>query len=198
MPSAIRIVDGRKPCSVCGDWKPLDAFSHQRDHSTGRASSRRACRSVQKQAQYIRNRECVLASQKVYREQHRTEHSAANIAWQRANPERYKETTRKFRDRHRDRLRQYHRDWSKAHPERVRANTHKRRARLRGVRFEKVDYAAVLRRDGYICHICGAAVSASDLSFDHVIPIVHGGPHVMSNIKVTHLVCNLRKGARLQ
>jgi 5-methylcytosine-specific restriction endonuclease McrA len=34
-------------------------------------------------------------------------------------------------------------------------------------------------------------------SVDHIIPLVLGGEHSMANVQAAHLVCNLRKGDRL-
>jgi len=49
-----------------------------------------------------------------------------------------------------------------------------------------------------VCHICTEGIaSLDDLHFDHVIPLSKGGPHAAENIRPSHALCNLRKGARL-
>ncbi len=49
-----------------------------------------------------------------------------------------------------------------------------------------------------VCHICGDAIPGlEELHFDHVIPLIKGGPHVAENVRPSHAGCNLRKGARL-
>lgn len=61
-----------------------------------------------------------------------------------------------------------------------------------------MDYAAILAEHGMTCHICtGEIESLTDLHFDHVIPLARGGEHSAANIRPSHAVCNLRKGARI-
>jgi 5-methylcytosine-specific restriction endonuclease McrA len=81
----------------------------------------------------------------------------------------------------------------------MKANEHARRheALKRTQQVEPVDYAAVLARDGYVCHICRQDVPPDDVEFDHVMPLSKGGAHSMENVKVSHRRCNRRKHARL-
>lgn len=34
------------------------------------------------------------------------------------------------------------------------------------------------------------------LHIDHVIPLVKGGSHTLENVRPSHAICNLKKGAR--
>jgi 5-methylcytosine-specific restriction endonuclease McrA len=45
------------------------------------------------------------------------------------------------------------------------------------------------------CCICGKKVAENDLSFDHSLPISLGGPHSQENQRVSHWLCNNRRGA---
>lgn len=60
-----------------------------------------------------------------------------------------------------------------------------------------VDRDAIWRRDAGICHLCLLPADAADWHLDHVIPIVHGGPHDPRNGAVSHPSCNLRKNDRI-
>ena len=78
------------------------------------------------------------------------------------------------------------------------------RAQKAGVRVEKFTLAQVIDRDGWVCGICGWPIDRNvpwpdgqSRSIDHVIPISLGGDHVLSNVRLAHLGCNLRKGAKL-
>lgn len=47
------------------------------------------------------------------------------------------------------------------------------------------------------CYLCGQKISDSDiLHFDHVKSLKDGGSNELSNIRPTHSICNLRKGAK--
>jgi hypothetical protein len=55
--------------------------------------------------------------------------------------------------------------------------------------------AAIIRRDGLTCGLCGGPVELSDVHIDHVHPVSLGGTDHPHNLQVTHSLCNLRKGA---
>lgn len=88
-----------------------------------------------------------------------------------------------------------------------------REERIRSGEIEEIDLSALIERDGGICHICGKKVSdrvkfggsrgkGEDRtmypSVDHIVPISRGGEHVWSNVKLAHLSCNAKKGAKMQ
>ena len=54
---------------------------------------------------------------------------------------------------------------------------------------------AVIARDGYVCGICRGEVEPVDVHIDHVVAYSKGGPTALDNLRVTHSVCNVRKGA---
>lgn len=98
----------------------------------------------------------------------------------------------------REKLLAKHRAWAKANPEKNRQYASRRRARILQSAVGEVDYGAILKRDGMVCHLCGTGIEAlADLHFDHVIPVSRGGAHSMDNIKSAHAVCNLRKHDKL-
>jgi len=119
-------------------------------------------------------------------------------AWREANPERWAAWCAQDSARAVENARQ----WALANPERASLNSrraaNKRRARKRDQSAGPIDYAAVLAEHGMICHICTEDIPSLDvLHFDHVIPLSKGGPHIAENIRPSHALCNLRKGARL-
>lgn len=91
-----------------------------------------------------------------------------------------------------------HREWSRANPENGRKNAAVRRARELAATVGEVDYAAIIERDGMVCHLCRTGIEALDeLHFDHVVPLARGGEHSMANIRPAHATCNLRKKDKL-
>jgi 5-methylcytosine-specific restriction endonuclease McrA len=57
---------------------------------------------------------------------------------------------------------------------------------------------AVISRDGLICGICHRAVDLGDVHIDHIVPFSRGGPTTMSNLRVAHSTCNVRRGNRTE
>jgi predicted nucleic acid-binding Zn ribbon protein len=90
------------------------------------------------------------------------------------------------------------------HSERMSVFAHERRARMAGVSSERFGKAEIFERDGWLCGICGSAVSRdarfpdpSSPSLDHVVPLAAGGEHTRANTRCSHLGCNMRKGAQV-
>ena len=73
---------------------------------------------------------------------------------------------------------------------------------LRFVRIKRrIDYvpfsrANIYARDKHRCLYCGHSFPTSDLTFDHVIPVAHGGRKDWENIVSCCVTCNRRKGGR--
>jgi 5-methylcytosine-specific restriction endonuclease McrA len=65
----------------------------------------------------------------------------------------------------------------------------------------RVDYvpfsrANIYARDDYQCQYCGEAFPTNELTFDHVLPVAHGGRKDWENIVTCCVSCNRRKGGR--
>lgn len=80
----------------------------------------------------------------------------------------------------------------------------RRRARERNAFVENVSLAKLIERDGPDCQLCDKPLDMSVEwphpnypSIDHVIPLSRGGEHSLSNTQMTHLICNVKKGAKL-
>lgn len=80
------------------------------------------------------------------------------------------------------------------------------RAAAYGVRYDPhVTLKSVMKRDGGLCKLCGRPVDTTDRrgnglgyyypTIDHIVPLSKGGEHVMSNVQLSHMICNSRKGA---
>lgn len=84
---------------------------------------------------------------------------------------------------------------------------HDRVRRMRkaaGATGSSVVLAEIAERDGWTCHVCSRPVhmdvpwpNPASPSLDHVIPLCRGGLHDPSNVRLTHLRCNLVKGSKL-
>lgn len=98
--------------------------------------------------------------------------------------------------------------WSTGDPETRRANlrrkTQQRRARLKGdADAESIDRDEVGDRDGWRCGLCSHRVDRTlkypnpqSASLDHIEPLSVGGKHVLRNVQISHLACNVAKGNR--
>ena len=65
-------------------------------------------------------------------------------------------------------------------------------------RFDYVPFsrANIYARDDHTCQYCGDSFSTNDLTFDHVVPVAHGGRKDWENIVTCCVTCNRKKGGR--
>ena len=214
----------KKTCSKCGTEKPVEEFPRSSTGAAGRHSQCSECRKIAKKAWVERNRDRVRAYAATYYETAQKSHNAARYAkdrekfraWRKAYYTKHHEQeltrARAWKDVKREYLRQFDRDryhkdrpamlaknkrWYARNPEKRAELGARKRARAAGCEIHKVDYAAIIARDNYVCHICEQHIERKDLSFDHVIPLSRGGPHSNDNVRIAHRICNLRKGNRI-
>lgn len=80
--------------------------------------------------------------------------------------------------------------------EKHQSQENKRRAMKAEVRHAPYTRQQVIDRDGIDCHICGKPGDPQKMHIEHIIPISHGGPDVLYNVKLAHPFCNLSKGTK--
>ena len=102
-----------------------------------------------------------------------------------------------YRD-HKEQCLAYAKEWAKQNAEKRRSIAANWSARARAGTDDYVDLVAVMERDAGHCYICdGAILDGERIAFDHVIPLSRGGTHTAENVRLTHYICNARKGPRL-
>lgn len=89
--------------------------------------------------------------------------------------------------------------------ERRKANYQKRRAQKLNLPADIIRPIEVYERDEWLCGLCLLPVDRtlvypdpSSASLDHILPLSKGGHHVLENVQLGHLSCNVRKGARVE
>lgn len=88
--------------------------------------------------------------------------------------------------------------WKDANPEKVRAQKAKRRAitlSASGYGVTGEQWKQILEAAGGVCSYCGE--QKENLTMDHIIPLMRGGEHDVSNITVACVSCNSSKGVKL-
>lgn len=205
-----------KTCTKCKQELPVIEFYNCKQTRDKLQSWCKACVKAQNRQRQQENRDAVNQYNREWRENHaetvkvrakersrkhylenRQVILERNREYRKAHPEVGKKGLARYCANNREKRRQSTRRYYAEHPEKRVEQAARWRARQQGVEIEKVDYKAVWERDKGICHICGERVPESEKGFDHVIPIIRGGPHTMGNVKVSHRACNTRKSASL-
>ena len=199
-----------KRCSACRITRDNASFYRNRSRPDGLADACRECTKTRVRSWYARDRAHARILGRASREKHRVK----RLAYEHARRDRRLAYMKDWRARGAKHVAEYKRRWNAAHPEANRARVRRwqtanperanfskragvmrRRARIAGARISKADLRAVMQRDGMICHLCSLPVTRPDLSFDHLIPLSRGGPHVTDNLAVAHASSNRRRHA---
>lgn len=70
------------------------------------------------------------------------------------------------------------------------------RAKNLGVRWHSdLKLVGVFKKYMGMCGICNLWVKPKEASMDHILALTNGGEHTHENVQLSHLKCNLRKGA---
>lgn len=112
----------------------------------------------------------------------------------------------------RQELKENHDKWVEKNPERhkelIRNGSRKRRALILGNGSSPYTEFEVLDTYGKDCHICEKAIDLNaprqvgkdgwekGLHIDHLIPILKGGSDTLENVRPSHGLCNISKGAK--
>lgn len=115
--------------------------------------------------------------------------------WQKANPEQTKRnraaTWAKYYAKHREHLIAQNVEYARAHPEWKSARDSARYAMSRGApSAERFTLDEIFDRDNAICHLCDLIVERKHATIDHIVPVVHSGPHTRANVALAHRSCN--------
>jgi 5-methylcytosine-specific restriction endonuclease McrA len=144
--------------------------------------------------------ETLRAKRRKYREQNKAKLSKLNKAYRDTHRDELNAYLRKYRIESCERLREHDRTRNKTSKRRAlfSEKAFRRRAQKQGAPFiERCDRAKIIARDDSTCYLCGVHLRVSDVTLDHVIPLIRGGEHTMENLRVACARCNSKKGSRL-
>mgnify|MGYP001619946180 FL=1 len=89
--------------------------------------------------------------------------------------------------------------WKHANPERHKEVNERRRSRILSTADGTItkDALSKLIKTQDTCPYCGKEMGSKKKSVDHIIPLAKGGEHILSNIAICCLICNISKGSKL-
>lgn len=190
-----------KRCPKCGTWKPYSEYHKNRSTQDGYQSYCKPCFIALNKASRERNLEVRRAHMAEYQRGYQARDHEAQLQ---RNHDWY---ARKGYD--------YHHQWKDEHRESVRASTRKwqqkeknsqnaifrRRAKKvgNGGNHTEAQWQALAASYDFCCARCGkrpSGIYPDVLCRDHVVPLILGGTHDISNIQPLCLPCNASKGRR--
>lgn len=218
---------GEQKCRTCKQVLHVLNFHRDGNTSNGRSGQCKNCSNEAGRKWYAANIDHVAEYNRQWRATNRHLHNELSRRWYYANQDRATATARAWKEANGERIAEarrrwlernptYYRDWASANRDRTRVYSdryrranlelfaeaaRRRRALERGVSVGEVNLDELW--DGF-CNLCQEPLDRSiawpdplSKSLDHIIPISRGGLHQQDNLAWTHLVCNMRKGARI-
>lgn len=173
------VIDGRRECSRCHTWVPLNEFVQHSGHTSGVGSWCKACVNQDSR----RFREENPGRTKFFRARYKAANRDAVLRKKR-------EHARKSASSVRETLRR----WRENNPDRVRAQKWRRKSRETGC-FSSDEWSDLKQRYGNRCLCCGR--DDVSLTVDHVVPVSRGGSNDIVNIQPLCQSCNSKKGTRI-
>jgi 5-methylcytosine-specific restriction endonuclease McrA len=144
---------------------------------------------------------------KWYEENKESFNEKRRLKYKELDSEAIKKKVAEYKANNKEKIREQSKEYRKNNREKVRSKLHDYRARKRGAFVEKIDFKVIYEKDNGICYLCGKPVNMNKLenenipadygTIDHVIPIIAGGLHEYTNIRLAHLSCNGAKSDRI-
>ena len=166
-------------CLKCGKEKEAHEFRKNRRYLNGLTSWCKTCHEEYRRHWRIKNRE------------HQRHMDALSARRRRAALK--ARTHYALSPEYRERMKQNVREWRKTHPD-WRKN-HARRHTYGELREAVLTFIA--ERDGWLCTLCGKSLDLPKASYDHIVPVMMGGPHRLDNLRMVCKPCNMQRGAVL-
>lgn len=147
-----------------------------------------------------KNEATIKESKRQYAREHSEALSAKSRAWYAANKKVAVERQRQYYIANVKRIRENILAWQKANPDKYRAvriaTKQRRRARERGAdgSYSAADIRTLLKAQNCLCAACQRNIT-KDYSVDHVMPLARGGSNDPSNLQLLCVPCNATKGA---
>lgn len=163
-----------KRCNKCGETKPLDRFSKNKDYSDGKQNRCKDCAKEYRAA----NAERLAVLQRENYMRNRNERLAKNREYYQRNSEKI--------------IAQKH-EYNQANPHVKRKASLKRRAKQHENGLFKISDKDMRKLYSSPCVYCG---SFEQIQGDHIIPVIRGGIHAIGNLNPCCHKCNPSKGER--
>ena len=178
-----------KPCIKCG--------AQDRNKRGGC----RPCQLLAVKRYQSKNPERVKFSAKKYYNENKEKRVAAAFAWNKANPDKFKEHLRKSSHNwylaNFDRHAENNRKWRNSNPDKIREYDHNRRTRVKGnggkLSSNIIQTLLILQKGKCAC--CDKSLN-NGYHLDHIMPIKLGGANTDDNVQLLTPKCNLRKGSK--
>ena len=202
----------KKQCNVCKEALSIEEFGKDKKNKDGRSYRCKNCNNKRaklyrennadklkeaKKNEYQRNKERRKVRAKEYYEENKERIIKRNSDYAKRNAQRTTSYKKRWSIKNKDRLKLMDAQKYLNNKERYKQYAAKRKALIRSVDVGDVDYDKIKTRDNMKCYLCGEKIKDDQkYHFDHVIPLIKGGPHSQNNIRITHDYCNQIKGQK--
>lgn len=167
-----------KYCGKCKTIKPINEFALNKGKKDGYQSWCKKCLGEARNKWEVLHPESSVNRRMKFRHNHPGYSTEKVKEWWMSHPRERKEADKKYRKKHRMQCQYY---------------TENRRAlkKNNGGIFTKSDWFVLLDESDRRCQKCGCR---TNLTLDHIVPLILGGRHEKSNTQILCRSCNSSKG----
>jgi len=196
----------KKRCYSCKVSKKLGEFGALRSNPDKHAYACKVCRRELAQKYYKRHRRKLIEGSIAYHKSHPESKKKADKKYYTAHKVEVYKTSKRWANNNRDKMNGYVKDFYRRNPQRrkeqqkryvennrdaVNLLCHKRRALKRiGDGICEGEWILLKGLYGNMCLACSKKEPSVKLELDHVIPLSHGGCHVIENAQPLCGQCN--------
>jgi len=162
---------------------------------------------------YAKNQETLKAQKSKWRENNPDRDKEIYKKWYENHSDKKRLQAQEWYEKNYDVAQSNKKKWASQNIEKVRqmgaSTARRRRAKKKQNGVEKYTVEQVLMLYGTNCHICQKPIDfnvskvagigdnwQNGLHIDHVVAIVNGGSDTLDNVRPSHALCNLKKGAK--
>jgi hypothetical protein len=195
-------------CSIysnCGTYAGY--WKHYRAKTVFCQPCKKAYSKYQKQ-RYQKDPKKFILKSAIWTAENRDKSNDAKKKWLENNKEKHAKSVSNWQSNNKEKVNEIGRNWAKSNIDKIRRKNHRRRATKKNVISEIYTEQQIIEKYGKYCHICSELIDFNAprnpgkdkwekaLHIDHLIPISKGGPDTLENVRPSHAICNLRKGAK--
>jgi 5-methylcytosine-specific restriction endonuclease McrA len=187
-----------KQCRICGQSKDKTEFYKHNDTRDRLTHECKTCLSKQRRLRYEKNKYDETERQRLYKENNKDSIKAWHAANYIRNRERILARTRVWWSKNKERKRAKSSEWKRGNLDKITEYNNRRRALRTAAsgNYTASESNDLLERQGHSCVACAADLRVTTKHLDHKTPLSRGGSNSIDNLQWLCEQCNLSKATR--
>lgn len=209
-------MENTKRCPKCNKIKSIDAFYKNKSRKDGHSAWCKACDNTNNKKYVQNNREHMREYERYEYYKNHEDHKRRRKEYVDKNKEKVKQKQKEYYQKNREQILEYSRLYNQANKEKIRTRnkeyyeSHKEdfvfKARERKKKIKETKDGTITKESLNImyetqlhkCAYCNSNLDELGKHLDHILPLVKGGIHTLSNVHWVCPRCNLSKNDKTE